>query len=217
MNTNLLMESFGHVDDDVMEKYFKIQEALKMKKAAKTKSHWLKWSAAVAACFCVILSIAIIVPSFLNSNNIETPDVEYHLGNNATTKYGTITLTESNRADGNCRFVFEKTTDDLLGFAIRGYIEDERYVDENGVEKVKPIQYHIITPYSDYEKIIEVASNHIVLDNQLKLLVNGQEVSEFPSAPGTYEITVDYSALYELLDYVEPAITVFGFGDFVLE
>ncbi len=212
-----MIEAFSNLDDDLVEKHFKAKEALKAKKAKPRKTVWLKWSAAVAACFCVILSMVIIIPNVLNTNHIETPEIAYGFGENAATKYGTITLTENDRTAGTCTFVFEKTTSDLLGFTIRGYVEEESYIDENGTERVKTTQYHIITPYEDYSQITEIPDNHVVLDNQLKITVNGQEVTELPTTPGTYEITVTYTALYEFLDYVEPVIKGWGFGNFMLE
>ncbi len=71
MKTNLLlMDAISNVDDDVLAKYFKIQGGLKMKKAAKTKSHWLKWGTAVAACFLVFI---IAIPVIMNFTEHNTP------------------------------------------------------------------------------------------------------------------------------------------------
>ena len=61
-----------------------------------------------------------------------------------------------------------------------------------------------------------VVMNHIVLDNKLNISVNGEKVDILPTAPGTYEITIDYSELYEFLDHVEPAVEAYSFGSFVI-
>ncbi len=220
MNTIMMIDAFSNLDDDLVEKHFKAKEALKMKKANKNKSMWIKWGS-VAACFCLILVIGIVaIPKLFDSGESYNPGetVKIHqLGKAVTSEYGTITLTESNTKDGKCRFVFEKTTEDIFGFGMRGYIVESRYTDENGVEKVNPIQYHIITPYEKYSAENEVASNHIVKDDMLKIIVNGQEVNELPTSPGTYDIVVDYSSIVDFLDNVSYQIQVFGFnGWFVL-
>ena len=40
------------------------------------------------------------------------------------------------------------------------------------------------------------------------IMVNGEKVDTIPTAPWAYEITIDYSELYEFLDYVEPVVEV---------
>ena len=87
------------------------------------------------------------------------------------------------------------------------------YTDEHGVEHKEVQQYHIITKYDGYDK---AAENHIVKDDKLIITVNGEKVDTLPTAPGTYEIAIDYSELYEFLDYVEPIVEVYSFGSFVI-
>ena len=74
--------------------------------------------------------------------------------------------------------------------------------------------YHIITPYDNYK---EAASNHIVVDDKLNITVNGEQVDNIPTAPGTYEITIDYSELNGFLDHIDPAVDIIGFGTFSLD
>lgn len=129
-------------------------------------------------------------------------------------------MTENNRAEGKCTFVFEKTGYHSLGFCLKGSVEVSRQIDENGVGLIKYEHYHILTPYSgdydSYKETNDVPVNHIILDDQFKITVNGQTVNELPTAPGNYKIMLDYSSLYELLDVVDTEISAFGFGLFSL-
>ncbi len=79
MNTITMIEAFSNLDDDLVEKHFKAKEALKMKKAAKTKSHWLKWSAAVVACLLLVIC-ATFLPQYI--------PVEYSLNYSYTGENG---------------------------------------------------------------------------------------------------------------------------------
>ena len=181
-------------------------------KPHKNKTSWVKW-ASVAACFCLIIVASImVIPNILNDPN-ENADKITLQGVTVNSSIGQLTLTESNIENNQCTFTLIKENNKPIYICFRGFSILETYNDENGVEHKKVQQYHIVTPYDNYEK---AAENHIVLDNKLNISVNGEKVDILPTAPGTYEITIDYSELYEFLDHVEPAVEAYSFGSFVI-
>ena len=181
-------------------------------KPHKSKTSWVKW-ASVAACFCLIIVASImVIPNILNDPN-ENADKITLQGVTVNSSIGQLTLTESNIENNQCTFTLIKENNKPIYICFRGFSILETYNDENGVEHKKVQQYHIVTPYDNYEK---AAENHIVLDNKLNISVNGEKVDILPTAPGTYEITIDYSELYEFLDHVEPAVEAYSFGSFVI-
>ena len=181
-------------------------------KPHKSKTSWVKW-ASVAACFCLIIVASImVIPNILNDPN-ENADIITLQGVTVNSSIGQLTLTESNIENNQCTFTLIKENNKPIYICFRGFSILETYTDENGVEHKKVQQYHIITPYDNYEK---AAENHIVLDNKLNINVNGEKVDILPTAPRTYEITIDYSELYEFLDHVEPAVEAYSFGSFVI-
>ena len=181
-------------------------------KPHKSKTSWVKW-ASVAACFCLIIVASImVIPNILNDPN-ENADKITLQGVTVNSSIGQLTLTESNIENNQCTFTLIKENNKPIYICFRGFSILETYTDENGVEHKKVQQYHIVTPYDNYEK---AAENHIVLDNKLNISVNGEKVDILPTAPGTYEITIDYSELYEFLDHVEPAVEAYSFGSFVI-
>ena len=181
-------------------------------KPHKSKTSWVKW-ASVAACFCLIIVASImVIPNILNDPT-ENADKITLQGVTVNSSIGQLTLTESNIENNQCTFTLIKENNKPIYICFRGFSILETYNDENGVEHKKVQQYHIVTPYDNYEK---AAENHIVLDNKLNISVNGEKVDILPTAPGTYEITIDYSELYEFLDHVEPAVEAYSFGSFVI-
>jgi hypothetical protein len=153
-----------------------------------------------------------VIPNILNDPN-ENADKITLQGVTVNSSIGQLTLTESNIENNQCTFTLIKENNKPIYICFRGFSILETYTDENGVEHKKVQQYHIITPYDNYEK---AAENHIVLDNKLSISVNGKKADKLPTAPGTYEITIDYSELYEFLDHVEPAVEAYSFGSFVI-
>ena len=54
------------------------------------------------------------------------------------------------------------------------------------------------------------------MDNALSITVNGKETEMMPTTPGTYEVVIDYSELYNQFDIVEESVEVFPFGTLVI-
>lgn len=211
MTQEKLIDAITDLDSDILNRYFDMKADLAAKKKPKKRT-WVKW-ASMAACFCLIIVASImVIPNILNNPN-ENADKITMQGVTVNSSIGQLTLTESNIENNQCTFTLIKENNKPIYICFRGFSILETYTDENGVERKKVQQYHIITPYDNYEK---AAENHIVLDNKLSISVNGKKADKLPTAPGTYEITIDYSELYEFLDHVEPAVEAYSFGSFVI-
>ena len=211
MTQEKLIDAITDLDSDILNRYFDMKADLAAKKKPKKRT-WVKW-ASMAACFCLIIVASImVIPNILNDPN-ENADKITRQGVTVNSSIGQLTLTESNIENNQCTFTLIKENNKPIYICFRGFSILETYTDENGVERKKVQQYHIITPYDNYEK---AAENHIVLDNKLSISVNGKKADKLPTAPGTYEITIDYSELYEFLDHVEPAVEAYSFGSFVI-
>ena len=211
MTQEKLIDAITDLDSDILNRYFDMKADLAAKKKPKKRT-WVKW-ASLAACFCLIIVATImVVPNMLNNPN-ENADKITLQGVTVNSSIGQLTLTESNIENNQCTFTLIKENNKPIYICFRGFSILETYTDENGVEHKKVQQYHIVTPYDNYEK---AAENHIIKDDKLIITVNGEKVDTLPTAPGTYEITIDYSELYEFLDFVEPVVEAYSFGSFVI-
>lgn len=207
-NTNLL-QAIGRIDPKLIADA--APDVPQKKSANKT---WIKW-ASLAACLCLIITASIVIlPSVIDDIFPGETDYIHFVGEAVKTEYGTLTLTEENPAEYKCTFILEKNNDTPICFAFRGHTVLREYLDENGAILQEVQNYHIITPYDNYK---EAASNHIVVNDKLIITVNGEPVDNIPTAPGTYEITIDYSELDDILDHIEPAVDVIGFGTFSID
>ncbi len=59
MNTIPMIDAFGHMDDDLIEKHFQAKEALRVKKTKKTGTAWIKWGC-IAACLCLVMAVTVV-------------------------------------------------------------------------------------------------------------------------------------------------------------
>ena len=206
-NKNIYM-NLGGLDPEL------IMKAAPAEKVQKKKSRtWIKWMS-MAACLCLIITAStVILPSVIDDIFSGEAYYIHFVGEAVKTEYGTLTLTEENPAEYKCTFILEKTNDIPICFAFRGHTILREYLDENGAILQEVQTYHIITPYNNFK---EAASNHIVADDKLVIMVNGEKVDTLPTAPGTYEITIDYSELDNLLDHFEPFVDVIGFDAWII-
>ena len=207
MTNKEFYREFGNIDPNMIEAAAPAEKVQK-----KKRNTWVKW-ASMAACLCLIITVSVmIIPSFLN-NQIENADKITLQGVSVDSSVGNLTLTSYNSAESKCTFTLVKENDKAIYFCFRGFSVLNTYTDEHGVEHKEVQQYHIITKYDGYDK---AAENHIIKDDKLIITVNGEKVDTLPTAPGTYEITIDYSELYEFLDFVEPVVEAYSFGSFVI-
>ena len=215
MTQDKFTDAITELDSDILERYVRMKNTLAEKKKPKQRAG-VKW-ASLAACLCLIITASIVVlPSIIDDIFTGTGESNFiHFADEAVKgECGTITLTEENLTEYKCTFILEKTNDKPICFAFRGYTVLREYLDENGAVLQEVQNYHIITPYDNYK---EAAINHIVVDDKLIVTVNGVQMDNIPTAPGTYEITIDYSELENILDRFEPFVDVVGFGTFVLD
>ena len=207
-NKNIYM-NLGGLDPEL------IMKAAPAEKVQKKKSRtWVKW-ASLAACLCLVITASIVIlPSILD--DIFSGEAAYiHFESETVkTEKGSLTLIQENPTEYKCTFILEKTSNAPICFAFRGHTILREYLEENGAVLQEVQHYHIITPYDNYK---EAASNHIVVDDKLNITVNGEQVDNIPTAPGTYEITIDYSELNGFLDHIDPAVDIIGFGTFIID
>lgn len=182
-------------------------------KTNSKRNIWIK-SVSLAACLCLIVIASVIIIQKIWNNQVENADKITSQGVAVNSSVGSLTLIDNNSAESKCTFTLTKENDKAIYFCFRGFSVLNTYTDENGIERKEVQQYHIITPYNGYDK---AAENHIVIDDKLIITVNSETVDSIPTAQGTYEITIDYSVLYEFLDYVEPTVEVYSFGSFAIE
>ena len=212
MTIEKLSDAITELDSDILDRYFIMKQSLAEKKKPRKRA-LVKW-ASLAACLCLIITASIIILPYIVEPPLEGPYTYYYVGDIVESSLGTVTFENNNTSEGKCTFILEKKTNDPICFAFRGHTILREYLEENGAVLQEAQHYHIITPYDNYK---EAASNHIVVDDKLNITVNGEQVDNIPTAPGTYEITIDYSELDNVLDRVEPAVYVIGFGTFIID
>ncbi len=210
-DNNLLMEAIDYVDDSYLAKYFNIKEKIAQNKRKKTTKVWIKYAIAACLCFCVIC-VAIYTPHIIELITEGQMKV-YYQGNVAENKYGSLILVENDSSRNTCSFTLRKTDDTPLYIKFSGYVVKEEWTDEQGINRQKVQQVDIITPFDDYTP----ENGREVVDVNLLIYVNGNKVDELPTDAGEYEISIDYSGLYDVLDHVDPAIEVRKFGIFIIE
>ena len=210
MTIEKLSDAITELESDILDRYFIIKQSLDEKKNPRKRT-LIKW-ASLAACLCLIITAGIIILPYIVEPPLEGPYTYYYVGDIVESSLGTVTFENNNTSEGKCTFILEKKTNDPICFAFRGYTILREYIDKDGVALQEVQQYHIITPYGNYK---EAANNHIVVDDKLIITVNGENVDTIPMDCGTYEITIDYSQLYDMLDGIRPAVEVIGFKKFV--
>ncbi len=205
MNTITMIEAFSNLDDDLVEKHFKAKEALKAKKAKPRKPVWLKWSAAVAACLCIMLVAAsIMIPTNLKENGPfnygYTSEFRlYYEGDIITNEIGTMEYIE--HKNNSITLVLDKKNNDYIFATLFGYSKkssEERTIfcgTTSAETRKKNVNY---------------------IENGLLVYVDGELVSELPQAPGKYTITINYENLKNACEELDVGLYIHGFEYFVI-
>lgn len=207
----LMIDGVTNIDEDLIEKYFKLKEKYSNKKSIRKSHRLIKWGA-VAACMCLFLAASVIIIPYFQNEIYENQMKHYNKGAKVENKIGTLTFNDVDVENHICSFTLIKTDDSPIYFKFCGYIVEKEWTDEQGIERKKAQQVDVITPYADYNP----DNGHEVLDIDLVITVNGNVVDTIPSEAGEYEITIDYSELYNTLDHVNDVVEVFKFGYFNL-
>ena len=213
MNKYLVADAISYLDADLLAEHLKKKEKLKNRYNSRKKTSILKWSG-VAACLCVVVAIGIIlIPMMQNLWTEGGTEKYYSLGKTVENEYGALTLVDRDFDNKTCTFTFVKKTDDPICFKFGGVIIKEQYTDENGETHQKIQGVDVVTNFEGYNP----ENGHEVMDVALKIKVNGSDVESIPTAPGEYEIVIDYSNLYGALYRVDNVVKVIGFGNFHLD
>lgn len=213
MNKYLVTDAIGYLDTEMLAEHLKKKENLKNRSNGKKKMSILKWSS-LAACLCVVVAIGIIlVPMMKNLWTEGGTEKYYSLGKTVESEYGELTLVERDVDNKTCTFTFVKKTYDSICFKFGGVIVKEQYTDENGETHRKIQAVDVVTNSEGYKP----ENGHEVMDVALQIKVNGNVAESIPTAPGEYEIVIDYSSLYDSLYRVDNTVEVIGFGIFALD
>lgn len=209
MNNYIVIDAISNIDDDLLAQHLKKRLELKNKE----KKIFVKWSA-LAACMCFVIAISCMLVPIIQNYMTEAETVKgYSIGKTVENKYGALTLIESDVVNKTCMFTLVKKNNTPIYFKFGGVVIKEEYTDEQGVSHKKIQMVDVITHYDGYEP----EHGHKVIDVNLLINVNGELVDSIPTAPGEYEIKIDYSELYNSLYAVEDVVEVLGFGNFFLE
>ena len=210
MKELLLADAIGNIDDRLVEEYIGIK-AERQKKSFSLKGITSKWALAAASFFfAIIIGVGVFLGITADNNEIIKINPN---GKPIENRFGSIILTDSDYQNKAVTFILEKKNNAHLYIKFEGYMVLEEFVDENGILRKKFQQIDVITDYDGYKP----DNGHKVLDIPIKMTVNGEEMEAIPREPGVYEITVDYSNLYNVLDYVDIMVEVRKFGNFKLD
>lgn len=214
MNIFLLDDAISCLDSDLLK------EHLNAKKCNRIRSNKHRWSLLklilAAACVCLIITSAIVILS--NIDNIFSDEVIqniYFEGETIKTQSFNLSLMNVNQETGVCTFELENKTNEHKGMYLifNGWIVTREFIDDQGVLCYDTDDYDVITPYPDYVSKF----GYIVVDNLLKITVNGEDVDAIPTEKGKYIIEIDYGEMYTTMDHVEPMVSVNGIAYFVFD
>ena len=169
----------------------KVYAKTNLKKERKTnKSVWLRFGA-IAACFCLIVTLGAI-GLFMN----DTPDnpqnefpgyaaIEKYLLEGEVCKGEGATITHKGFDETSITLYIEKNDETPIHLYFRGFNEGE-------VEAI----------FSSDEDLI--------------FTVNGARADSFPTAPGEYEVRIDYSKFITKCDRMDTFLHIKDYGHFSL-
>lgn len=209
MNNYLFVDAVSYLDANLLTEHLKRKEKLRNKAKNKKKVAFMRWSA-IAACICLLVVISIIPR--LTQHSVENESRVTMLGGTVESSWGIITYTENNLDLSQISFTMIKETDNPFYVEFRGYNVLSEWVDEDGIPHKEMEHYAITTPYEKYNE----KENFVSVDDKLIIYVNGEQVDVLPIEPGQYEITIDYSAVNDFLDYVDTSVYVYNYGYFLL-
>ena len=211
MNNYLFVDAVSHLDTDLLTEHLEKKDKLRNKLKSKRKVNILRWSA-VAACLCLVIAFSAVLIPHIKNYVYEGQMKYYNVGATVEKKNGTLTFSDVNMENHTCSFTLVKKDNSPLYFKFSGYIVEEEWTDEQGINRKKAQQYDVITPYENYEP----DNGRKLYDAKLLITVNGNIVDALPSEAGEYEVMIDYSELYSSLDHVDDVVEVYNFGYFNL-
>lgn len=204
MTNEKLYEVLGGID----EKH--VKEAREYRKAKKPI--WIKWGA-MAACLCLV--VAVVLPLIQNNNEWHTERPAKLNLEGAVLQTGDGELTYHTDDFSNHILAFTIVLNNEIPESCVSFYADNilhKWTDSEGVVHSENELFQVITPCATFETNL----HYTVVDNVLAITVNGEEAMTMPTEPGTYEIVVDYSELYNRFDVVADSVIVWPFGELVI-
>ena len=189
MTQDKFTDAITELDSDVLERYVRMKSSLAEKKRPKQRA-WLKW-ASLAACFCLIFTLGAI--GLFMKDNPDTPQTDFP-GYAVIEKY----LLEGEVCKGEGAIITHKGFDET---SITLYIE-----------KTDETPLHLYLRGFNEGEAEAIFSS----DEDLIFTVNGARADSIPTAPGEYEIRIDYSKFITKCDRMDTFLHIKDFGHFSL-
>ncbi|MBQ6846130.1 MAG: hypothetical protein IJO61_03265 [Oscillospiraceae bacterium] len=189
MTQDKFTDAITELDSDILERYVRMKNTLAEKKKPKQRAG-VKW-ASLAACFCLIVTLGAI--GLFMKDNPDTPQTDFP-GYAAIEKY----LLEGEVCKGEGATITHKGFDET---SITLYIEKN---DETPL--------HLYFRGFNEGEVEAIFSS----DEDLIFTVNGARADSFPTAPGEYEVRIDYSKFITKCDRMDTFLHIKDFGHFSL-
>ena len=189
MTQDKFTDAITELDSDILERYVRMKSSLAEKKRPKQRA-WVKW-VSMAACFCLIVTLGAI--GLFMKDTPDTPQNEFP-GYIAIEKY----FLEGDVCTGEGTTITHKGFDET---SITLYIEK---TDE--------------TPLHLYFRGLNEGEAEAIFsrDEDLIFTVNGTRADSIPTAPGEYEVRIDYSKFITKCDQMDKFLHIKDFGHFSL-
>lgn len=156
----------------------------------KEKNTWIKW-ATLAACLCLVVVVSMTY--FIGD---DTPDIP-------SVYYPEYTETSS--------FFYEGDVCENEVAAITHKSSDEKSITLSIDKKTDDLLTIAFKGWKSNKA--DVLVNNAA---DLMLYINGEETNQMPTAPGKYEVKIDYSGFAKKCDELDAYMYVSGFGYFCL-
>lgn len=191
-NEELLQDAIGMIGDDL------INDADRRPRRPRI----IRWSAVACACLAVIIAVSVGWLWRGDEPGVEPPDLHpnayvYCVGETCVNSYGTIFYKAYE--DGKITLIFDKTDDREVYWFLSGNDIKDEWLDGNG----KPA-YYLIHYYASNDPDYSERGTRVT--DGLVFIVNGEKTTVFPTAPGHYEIVIDYTKLFNLCNEMDPYI-----------
>ena len=190
MTQEKLIDAITDLDSDILNRYFDMKADLAAKKKPKKRT-WVKWASMAAACFCLVLVVSVVF--FKGEQTPDTPSTEY-IEYTATSSF----YYEDDVCKNEIATITHKGFDDT---SITLLI-DKKTSD--------PFLFAFRGWQSPNSKVITNATADLII------YVNGEKVDTIPTAPGIYEVKIDYSKFALKCDELDPYMFVSDVGYFSL-
>ena len=190
MTQEKLIDAITDLDSDILNRYFDMKADLAAKKKPRKRT-WVKWASVAAACFCLILVVSVVF--FKGEQPLNVPSAEY-IGYTATSSF----YYKNDVCNNEIATITHKGFDDT---SITLYIDKK--TNDSLVFAFRGWQSHNS----------EVITNTVA---DLIIYVNGEKVDVIPTAPGIYEVKIDYSKFALKCDELDPYMFISDVGYFSL-